>query len=194
MLTTIVSLDPIYCYFDAPEPSVLKYLQLAREGKGDNIRDGRVVCELELANETGFPHKGVLDFVDNRVDPGTGTLRVRGILSNPGPDRILQPGYFARLRVPGSAKYPALMIPDQAVGTDQGQKFIYVVNDQDAVEYRTVKLGPLIEGLRVVREGLKPKDWVVINGLMSVRPGAKVKPDRAAPTVAQTAAPPPANP
>ncbi|HEX4644197.1 MAG TPA: efflux RND transporter periplasmic adaptor subunit [Verrucomicrobiae bacterium] len=194
MLTTIVSMDPIYCYFDAPEPSVLKYQQLAREGKGDNLRDGRVVCELELANETGFPHKGVLDFVDNRVDPGTGTLRVRGILPNPGPDRILQPGYFARLRVPGSAKYPALMIPDQAVGTDQGQKFVYVVNDQDAVEYRTIKLGPLIEGLRVVREGIQPKDWVVVNGLMSIRPGAKVKPDRATPAVAQAATPPPANP
>lgn len=194
LLTTIVSLDPIYCYFDAPEPAVLKYQRLAREGKGENLRDGRVVCELELANETGFPHKGVLDFVDNRVDPGTGTLRVRGILPNPGPDRILQPGYFARLRVPGSAKYPALMIPDQAVGTDQGQKFVYVVNDQDAIEYRTIKLGPLIEGLRVVREGLQPKDWVVVNGLMSVRPGAKVKPDRAAPAVAQAAAPAAANP
>jgi RND family efflux transporter MFP subunit len=187
MLTTIVSLDPIYCYFDAPEAAVLKYQQLAKEGKGDNIRDGRVVSELELANETGFPHKGVLDFVDNRVDPGTGTLRVRGILPNPGPDRILQPGYFARVRVPGSAKYPALMIPDQAVGTDQGQKFIYVVNDQDVVEYRTIKLGPLIEGLRVVREGVQPKDWVVINGLMAIRPGAKVKPERASSAVTQAA-------
>jgi multidrug efflux system membrane fusion protein len=194
LLTTIVSLDPIYCYFDAPEPSVLKYQQLAKEGKGGNLRDGRVPCEVELANETGFPHKGVLDFVDNRVDPGTGTLRVRGILPNPGPDRVLQPGYFARVRVPGSAKYLALMIPDQAVGTDQGQKFIYVVNDQDAVEYRTVKLGPLIEGLRVVREGLKPKDWVVINGLMAIRPGAKVKPERASSAVTQAAAPTAADP
>jgi len=167
---------------------VLKYQRLAKEGKGENLRDGRVPCEVELANETAFPHKGVLDFVDNRVDPGTGTLRVRGILPNPGPDRVLQPGYFARVRVPGSAKYLALMIPDQAVGTDQGQKFIYVVNDQDAIEYRTIKLGPLIDGLRVVREGIQPKDWVVINGLMAIRPGAKVKPERTPSAVTQAAA------
>lgn len=179
LLTTIVSVDPLYCYFDADEQSMLKYQQLAREGKGDNIRDGQVVCELELANETGFPHKGVLDFVDNRVDPATGTLRVRGIFPNPAPDRILQPGYFARVRVPGSGKYQSLLIPDLAVGTDQGQKFVYVINN-DTVEYHTVKLGPLIDGLRVVREGIHSNDWVIVNGLMSIRPGAKANATRAA--------------
>jgi len=179
LLTTIVSVDPLYCYFDADEQSILKYQQLAREGKGDNLRDGRVVCELELANESGFPHKGVLDFVDNRVDPATGTLRVRGIFPNPAPDRVLQPGYFARVRVPGSAKYQSLLIPDLAVGTDQGQKFVYVINE-DTVEYRTVKLGPLIDGLRVVREGIHSNDWVIVNGLMSIRPGAKAKATRTA--------------
>ena len=122
LLTTIVSLDPIYCYFDADERAILKYQQLAREGKGANFRDGQMPCEVELANETGFPHKGVLDFVDNRVDPATGTLRVRGMFPNPGPDYVLQPGYFARVRVPGSAKYQALLIPDQAVGTRPGTK------------------------------------------------------------------------
>src|SRR5665213_2688769 len=101
LLTTIVSLDPIYCYFDADEGAVLKYQQLAHEGKGGNFRGGQVACEVELANETNYPHQGVLDFLDNRVDPATGTLRVRGVLPNPGPDRILQPGYFARVRVPG---------------------------------------------------------------------------------------------
>jgi multidrug efflux system membrane fusion protein len=186
LLTTIVSVDPIYCYFDADERQILKYQKLAREGKQENMQGGKVACELELANETGFPHKGVLDFLDNQVDAGTGTLRVRGVFPNPGPGRVLQPGFFARVRVPGSSKYPALLIPDQAVGTDLGQKFLYVINDQDAVEYRAVKLGPLIDGLRVVREGLQAKDWVVVNGLMSIRPGVKVSPNRAPLAVAQT--------
>ena len=178
LLATIVSLDPIYCYFDADERSILKYQQLARDNKDDNIRQGKVVCELELANETGFPRKGVLDFVDNEVNAATGTLSVRGVFANP--DRMLQPGFFARVRVPGSAKYSALLIPDLAVGTDQSQKFVYVVDDQNTVVYKTVQLGPLVDGLRVVRDGLQPNDWVIVNGLMSVRPGAKVNPARAA--------------
>ena len=140
LLTTIVSLDPIYCYFDADERSIIKYQQLAREGKGDNIREGKMACELELANETGFPHKGVLDFVDNQVDTATGTLRVRGVFANPG--RVLQPGFFARVRVPGSAKYSALLIPDLAVGADQGQKFVYSVNAQNTVEYKIGQTRP----------------------------------------------------
>lgn len=180
LLTTIVSLDPIYCYFDADEGSVLKYQQLARDGKGGDFRDGHVVCEVELANETNYPHKGVLDFLDNRVDPTTGTLRVRGVLPNPGPARVLQPGYFARVRVPGSARYPALLVPDEAIGTDQGQKFIMTVDDQNTVQYKMVKLGPVVDGLRVVREGIQSNDWVIVNGLMSARPGAKVNPTHAA--------------
>jgi len=179
MLSTIVSLDPIYCYFDADERSILKYQELAREGKQESLRDGRAPCELELANESGYPHKGVLDFVDNRVDATTGTLRVRGVFANPGPDRILQAGFFARVRVPGSGKSQALLIPDQAVGTDQGQKFVFVVNDQDEVEYRTVRLGPFIDGLRAVREGIQSNDWVVVNGLLSIHTGSKVNPKRA---------------
>jgi multidrug efflux system membrane fusion protein len=190
LLTTIVSLDPVYCYFDAEESAVLKYERLSREGKGPNLRSGKVVCELQLANEQGFPHKGVLDFVDNRVNATTGTLRARGVFSNPEPDYALEPGFFARVRVPGSAKYQALLIPDQAVGTDQGQKFVYVVNAQDAVEYKSVQLGPVIDGLRVVRTGLDSNDWVVVNGLMSVRPGVKVKPDRAVATAVPASAAP----
>src|SRR5208282_2084505 len=118
------------------------------------------------------------DFVDNRVDPAIGTMRVRGVFANP--DRTLQPGFFARVRVPGSAKYPALLIPDEAIGTDQGQKFVYTVDEQNTVEYKIVNLGPMIDGLRAVREGLRSNNWVVVNGLMSVRPGAKVNPSRAA--------------
>jgi multidrug efflux system membrane fusion protein len=121
----------------------------------------------------------LLDFLDNQVDSATGTLRVRGAFPNPGPDRVLHPGFFARVRVPGSGKYSALLIPDQAIGTDLGQKFVFVINHQDTVEYRPVKLGPMIDGLRVVREGIQPKDWVVVNGLMSIRQGAKVVPNRA---------------
>jgi multidrug efflux system membrane fusion protein len=178
LLTTIVSLDPIYCYFDPPEQAILKYQQLAREGKGPKLRDGQVSCELELANEAGFPHKGTLDFVDNRINPNTGTLRVRGVFSNPGPDYALQPGFFTRVRVPGSVKHSALLIPDQAVGTDQEKKFVYVVNDQSAVDYKRVDLGPVYDGLRIVRDGLRPDDWVVINGLMNIRAGVKVKAER----------------
>jgi multidrug efflux system membrane fusion protein len=175
-LANIVSLDPIYCRFDADEQSILKYQQLARQGGHENLRGGKWPCEIALANEAGFPHKGVLDFVDNQVDTATGTLRVRGVFSNP--ERVLQPGFFARVRVPGSASYPALLISDQAVGSDQDQKFVFVVDEQNTVRYSPVKLGPLIDGLRVVREGLQAKDWVMVNGLMSVRPGAKVNPAR----------------
>jgi RND family efflux transporter MFP subunit len=187
VLTTIVSLDPIYCYFDADERSILKYQQLAREGKRENIRDGKVICELELANETGYPHKGTLDFVDNRVDPGTGTLKVRAIF--PNPDRILQPGFFARVRVPGTGKYNALLIPDLAIGTDQDKKSVLVVNEKNVAEYRIVTLGPMIDGLRVVREGIKPKEWVIVNGLMMVRPGAPVTATRVPLAVAQSTNP-----
>ncbi len=178
MLATIVSMDPIYCYFDVDENAILKYQQLARAGQQDELTDGKVKCEIELGNESGFPHKGLLDFVDNRLDPATGTLRVRGIFSNP--DRVLQPGFFVRARVPGSSKYPALLIPDLAVGTDQSQKFVFTVDDSGTVQYVPVTLGPLIDGLRVVRAGLHSNDWVVVNGLMTIRPGAKVNPAREA--------------
>jgi multidrug efflux system membrane fusion protein len=172
LLTTIVSLDPIYCYMDADEHAVLKYQKLAREGKRVSERDAQIPCEIGLANEEGFPHQGAIDFVDNRVDPNTGTLRARGVF--PNGDRSLTPGFFARLRITGSAKYPALLIPDQAVGTDQAQKFVYVINDKDEIEYHPVKLGPIIDGLRVIREGVHTGDWVVVEGLMTIRPGSKV--------------------
>ena len=188
LLTTIVSLDPIYCYIDADEGAVLKYRQLAREGNSDIFKGGQVPCELELANETGFPHKGFIDFVDNMVDSKTGTLRVRGTFANPAPDHVLQPGYFARVRIPGSSSHSALLIPDEAVGTDQGQKFVYTVNAQDTVEYKRVTLGPIIDGLRLIRDGIQSNDWIIVNGLMAVRPGAKVAATRstigAAPAVA----------
>jgi multidrug efflux system membrane fusion protein len=177
LLTTIVSLDPIYCYFEPDERAVLKYQQLAREGKQSGM-SAAIACELELANETGYPHHGALDFVDNQINPNTGTLRLRGVFQNPGPDHILQPGFFARVRVPGSPKYKGLLVPELAIGMDQAQKVVYVVNAQNTIDVHPVKLGPVVDGLRVIREGVQPEDWVVINGLMSVRAGAKVNPQK----------------
>jgi len=128
---------------------------------------------MELANETGFPHKGYIDFVDNRIDPNTGTLRGRGVFSNA--DHSLSPGFFARIRIPGSGKYPALLIPDRALGSDQAQKFVYVVNAEKKVEFRPVKIGPMIDGLRVVSGGLKAGEQIIVEGLMLVRPGIVVE-------------------
>ncbi len=173
LLTTIVSLNPLYLYGDADERSVLKYLHLRREGTRVSARDELIPAEMGLADEAGFPHKGYMDFVDNRIDPGTGTMRARGVFSNA--DHSLSPGFFGRIRIPGSGKYPALLIPDRALGSDQAQKFVYVVNAEKKVEFRPVKIGPMIDGLRVVKEGLKPGEQIVIEGLMRVRPGIVVE-------------------
>jgi multidrug efflux system membrane fusion protein len=174
LLTTIVSIDPIYCYIDADERSVLRYQQLSREGKRVSARDFKIPCEMALANESGFPHKGMIDFVDNRLDPNTGTLRARGVFTND--KRELTPGLFARLRVPGSGKYQALLLPERAFGSDQTLKFVYVVNAQNKVEFRPVSVGPVIDGLRVVRDGVKAGERVIIEGHMRVRPGVVVTP------------------
>ena len=172
LLTTIVSLDPLYCYSDPDERSILKYLQLRREGKRVSAFDEPIPIELGLANEVGFPHKGFIDFVDNRVDPNTGTMRGRGVF--PNTDHTLSPGFFARVRFGGSGKYAAMLVPDRALGSDQAQKFVYVVNGDKKVEFRPVKIGPMVDGLRVVKEGLKPGEQVIVEGLLRVRPGAAV--------------------
>src|SRR6267154_2329562 len=174
LLTTIVSLDPLYCYGDADERAILKYIRLSKEGKRISARDEQIPAEMGLADEVGFPHKGYMDFVDNRIDPNTGTLRARGVF--PNPDHSLSPGFFARLRIPGSGKYPALLIPDRALGSDQAQKFVYVINAEKKVEFRPVKIGSLVDGLRVVKEGLKPGEQIIVEGLMRVRPGILVEP------------------
>ena len=172
LLTTIVSLDPLYLYGDADERAILKYRRLSQEGKRVSARDAAIPAEMALADETGFPHKGYMDFVDNRVDPNTGTIRARGVFSNA--DHSLSPGFFARIRIPGSGKYPALLIPDRALGSDQAQKFVYVVNAEKKVEFRPVMIGPVIDGLRVVKEGLKPGEQIIVEGLIRVRPGVVV--------------------
>jgi RND family efflux transporter MFP subunit len=176
LLTTIVSLDPMYCYFEADERSYLKYVHLSRTGERPSSRQVRNPAQLALANETGFPHQGYIDFVDNRLDPNTGTMTGRAVF--PNPELALTPGLFARVRIPGSGKYTALLVPDEAVGTDQTQRFVFVIDDWNSVEYRKVELGPIIDGLRVIRGGLKPQEWVIVNGVQRVRPGAKVDPER----------------
>jgi len=178
LLTRIVSLDPIYGYFDVDERAYLKYARLWRNGQRAGPREVHIPVDLGLADETGFPHQGRLDFIDNRLDPNTGTMTGRAVF--PNPDLTLIPGLFARIRLPGSSQYEALMIPDEAIGTDQTQRFAFVVNDQHTVEYRKVELGPIIDGLRVIRDGLKPGEWVVVNGVQRVRAGAQVDPQQAA--------------
>jgi RND family efflux transporter MFP subunit len=172
LLTTVVSQDPLYCYVDVDERSILKYIQLRREGKRESALDKPIPVEMALADETAYPHKGFTDFVDNKVDPTTGTLHCRGVF--PNPERALGPGFFARMRIPGSGKYPALLIPDRALGSDQSQKFVYVVNADKKVEFRPVKIGPMIDGLRVVKEGVKPGEQIIVEGLLRVRPGVVV--------------------
>jgi RND family efflux transporter MFP subunit len=176
LLTRIVSLDPIYCYFDVDERAYLKYSRLWRNGPRSGSREVKIPLDLGLADETGFPHQGQLDFIDNRLDPNTGTMTGRAIV--PNPDLTLIPGLFARVRLPGSSQYEALLIPDEAIGTDLTQRFAFVVNDQHTVEYRKVTLGPIIDGLRVIRDGLKPEEWVIVNGVQRVRAGAKVDPQK----------------
>jgi len=176
LLTTIVSLDPIYCYAEADEQSFLKYTRLAQEGKRPSSRQVRNPAYLALADEMGFPHKGYIDFVDNQLDPDTGTIRGRAVF--PNPDLTLTPGLFARIRIPGSGKYNAILLPDEAIGSDQSQRFVMIVNDENTAEYRKVVLGPKVNGLRIIREGLEPEDWVIVKGLQRVRPGVKVDPQR----------------
>ena len=177
LLTTIVSMHPMYAYFDVDERSMLRYQQLARERKRQSAREARVPVLLKLANEEGFPHEGIIDFIDNRVDPMTGTIRTRGVF--PNTNRVLTPGLFVRVRIPGSDTYTALLVADRTLGTDQGQKYVWIVNEQNVVEYRVVTPGSLqSDGLRVIQAGLKPGEWVIVNGLQRARPGVTVVPQR----------------
>jgi RND family efflux transporter MFP subunit len=175
LLTTLVSVDPIYAYFNVDERSVLKYQALAREGKIADPRSAEVPVYLQLQNEKGFPHQGVIDFINNQFDPSTGTLQVRGIF--PNANGFLVPGSFVRVRVAGSPRYPGILITDRAVGSDQGQKFALIVGQNNTVELRPLELGPVVDGLRVVRKGLTGNENVIINGLVNARPGSKVNPE-----------------
>jgi membrane fusion protein, multidrug efflux system len=173
LLTTVVSLDPVYAYFDADEQIFLKYT-----GGGTDPRSRRgssgLPIRMALANDEGFPRQGRLDFLDNQLDGSTGTIRGRAVFRNS--DGRLTPGLFVRLRLAGTGSYHGLLIQDRAVGTDLSKKFVYVVGPKHEIEYRTVTLGPIVDGLRVVRSGLAAGEPIVINGLQRVRPGAQVTP------------------
>jgi RND family efflux transporter MFP subunit len=175
VLTTIVSVDPIYAYFDVDERTVLRVRQLIREGKAKSARDVTWPVFLGLANDDGYPRAGTIDFVDNQVNPKTGTLRVRGVF--PNKEETLSHGYFARVRVPIGYPHNALLITDRAIDTDQGQKIVYVVDQDSKVAVRPVKLGSLHDGLRAVEDGLKSGDRVVVTGLQQLRPGMLVEPN-----------------
>jgi multidrug efflux system membrane fusion protein len=174
LLTTVVSLDPVYAYFDADEQTYLRYGKLARAGKKGTNGEANGPIYLGLAGEEEFPHKGVVNFIDNQVNPTTGTIRARGVFANK--DLSLTPGLFARLKLAGGETIRGCQIDDAAVGTDLNQKFVLVVDANNAVTYRPVTLGPMVNGLRVVRDGLHEGDVVVVNGLQRVRPGMSVTP------------------
>jgi membrane fusion protein, multidrug efflux system len=175
LLTTIVTVDPVYVYADFDENSLLKFNELLKANQIAS-EHGRVPVELELANEEGYPHRGYIESLDNRLDTGTGSILLRAVF--PNEDGGILPGLFARIRVPLSSEYPALLISEGAVGTDQAQKFVLALTSSNTVEYRSVKLGPSINGMRVVRSGVNAGDEIVVNGLQRARPGMPVTPEK----------------
>jgi RND family efflux transporter MFP subunit len=164
LLTTVVSIDPIYVYFDGDEQAYLKH----------DVQSGRDQVFVGLASEDGYPHQGTVDFIDNRLASATGTIRVRAVLQNH--DGRFTPGLFARVKVVETQPFAATLIEDRAVGTDQDKKFVYVLTPDTTIAYREVHLGRLVDGQRVVTSGVKPGEYIVVNGLQRVRPGSKVKP------------------
>ena len=177
LLSSVVSMDPIYLYFDSDEQAYLRYTQLARSGEGAaTSRDAANPVHVGLANEEGFPHSGTVDFIDNQLNPQTGTIRARAVLANK--DGAFTPGLFARVQLLASGEYPAILIDDRAVNTDQSQKYVFLLGPDNKVEYRRIKLGRMIDGLRIVREGLKSGDVIVVNGAQRVHPGLTVTPQR----------------
>jgi RND family efflux transporter MFP subunit len=174
LLTTVVSVDPMYAYFDVDEHTVQRVKQLIREGKAKTPDEVEIPVWLGLANEDGYPHRGAVNFIDNQVNPRTGTLKVRGVFLNK--DEALSPGYFARVRVPIGAPHKALLVAERALDMDQGRKVVYVVDRENKVVTRPVRLGAMHDGLREVTDGLKPGERVITSGLLQVRPGMTVEP------------------
>jgi RND family efflux transporter MFP subunit len=181
LLTTVVSVDAIHVYADVDENSLLRFNALARAGKLASNGDGQIPVQLQLADESDFPHAGRIESFDNKLDPQTGSIVLRSIF--PNPDGRIVPGLFARIRIPASAKHPAVLIEETAVGTDQAQKFVLAVSSSNTAAYRAVKLGPIVNGKRLVREGLEPGEQIVQNIIMArVRPGMPIQPQQAAAT------------
>jgi RND family efflux transporter MFP subunit len=176
MLATIVSTDPIYFEFTFDEASYLRYERLANKGEDVASRNASVPIALKLIDENGFDHKGRMDFVDNVIDRSTGTIRGRAVFENS--NGVFTPGMFARVRVPGSAPYEGLLVPDAAIGTEQARRFVVVIDEQDTARIKYVTLGQLTaDNLRVIKDGIGPDDRVVVSGLMQARPGQKVRPE-----------------
>lgn len=177
LLTTLVSVNPVYVYADLDEASLLKFNELVYAKKLGTSPDGRVPVELQLGDETDYPHAGFIESFDNRVDPETGSILVRAVF--PNEDGHILPGLFARLRLPLSERHAALLVNESAIGTDQADKFVLTLSATNTVQYRPVKLGPLVDGQRVILAGLSAGEKVVVNGMARVRPGMPVTPETA---------------
>jgi RND family efflux transporter MFP subunit len=174
ILTSIVSLDPIYVYFDLDERTLLKIRRLVNAGKIKSRTEAEIPVFAALADEEAYPHRGTIDFSDNRLDTSTGTLRVRAKLPNPKP-REFSPGMFMKVHLPVGVPHSAMLVPEEAVGTDQGEKFVFVVDAENVVRQRRLKAGGLyFQKWRAVDSGLGPDDRIIISGLQRVRPGLKV--------------------
>lgn len=193
LLTTIVSVDPMYVYFDVDERSLLRYRNMtaaaAKNGeKRMPLREQKIPVQVALEGESGYPHQGVIDFADNRVNPGTGTIQARGVLANK--TGLFEDGMRARVRIPIGDPRPALLVTERAIGTDQGRKYVYLVNEKNRVERRDVTLDRVVDGLQVIAEGIKPGEWVIVNGIQRVRDGLEVNPNRTPMPGAEALSPP----
>ena len=178
LLTTLVSVNPVYVYADVDEDSLLKFNALAQARKIETDGDGRIPIELQLGDEAVFTHRGSIESFDNRVDPNTGSILLRAVFSND--DGRIVPGLFARIRVPLSERHPVVLVAERAIGTDQAQKYVLTVTATNTVAYQAVTLGPAVEGKRIVRSGLRAGDKIIINGIERVRPGMAVTPQEEA--------------
>ncbi len=196
LLTTVVSVDPMYVYFEMDEPTLLRTRKAVNDGTIKMpVKGVKMPVSMGLQGEEGFPHKGTINFVNNQVNPTTGSILVRGVFPNPlphGGHRLLSPGMFVRVRLPIGEPHPALLVIDRAVASDQGLKYVYVLDNENKAQYRRVTTGPLQDdGLRVIEQGLKPDDWVIVGGLQQVRPRMVVKAEGAPmPSYGQAAAAP----
>jgi membrane fusion protein, multidrug efflux system len=191
VLTTVMSIDPIYAKVDADENAILKYVKLAEEGKRVSARTAKIPAWVELGNETDFPHEGYVDFVDNRLDPGTGTIRARIVLKNWNPN-LITPGFFVHVRVAGATPYRAALVADRVISSQQGLKYAFVVKPDNTIERRNLETGSIFEGKRIVKNGLKDGEKVVCTRLQLLQAGMKVTPipEQETPSAQSTPSPP----
>lgn len=186
LLTTVTRFDPMYVYFNLNERDLLRVMAMHRQRVKEKDYDpakesdaqAEIALFLGLANEDGYPHEGIADFAESGVDPGTGTLQLRGSFENPGSSPILIPGLFARLRMPIEKRDNALLVTERAIGADQGGNYLLAVSSENKVEKRMIRMGQLVDGLRVIEKGLQPGEWVIVKGIQRARPGAKVDPEK----------------